>query len=396
MRNRILFVTHTLDYGGTEKALEELVVRLDRSQVEPIILCYGLNCYGELFNEKCNLGVQVVDNLVGNGFFSYWKTFRRYTPDVAMFVNGHLAIFPWYAYLAAKLAGARRIVGIEQLIADPGWPSQERRGMLEKLRTHAGWYARYRLKIRLQGIFSSVTVCVSDAVRNRLVNDYGFPVKNTIKIWNGANLSHFGVPTPAGKILRAKLNIGEGDPVIVCVARLIRHKGVHVLLEALVQVLKEFPSCKCLIVGDGPAKDVLLKRASELGLSTPVYFVGHQKDVRPYLEAANIFVLPSFKEGLPLSLVEAMAYGLPAVVTDVGGNSEAVTHGFNGFVVVPDSAEELADAIRDLFRNREKREEMGWNARARANEFDADMLMSRLKEVLLGKEHSASRQNSSN
>jgi glycosyltransferase involved in cell wall biosynthesis len=457
MTTRLLFVTNTLEYGGTERALEELVVRLDRSRAEPIILCYGLNHYGEYLNETRNLAVPIEDNLRARsvpicsspesffskhpreitsyllqlfiqsylfqkfihsegppwriknyfrtrpqrtpgrieqinrhtiledirGFIDYWRTFRRFRPHVTIFVNGFLSIFPWYAYLAARLAGTRRVVGIEQLIADPFPRRPLGKGIIEAARGFAGWHARQTFKYWLQGVLSDQTVCVSEAVRKRLVDDYRFPTDKTVKIWNGADLRRFGVPIDEGAVVRVKLKIGSDDPVIVCIARLEMRKGIHLLLEALAHLLKDFPACKCLLVGEGPSRQELIKRASELGLTSAAIFVGHAKDVRPYLEAADLFVLPSFKEGLPLSLVEAMAYGLPAVVTDVGGNAEVVLQGHNGLVVEPGSVERLTDAIKHLLANGEERRRMGKNGLERAKEFDLDLLMSRLQEVLL-------------
>jgi len=384
MRTRLLFITDTLAYGGTERALEDLVQRLDRSRVDPIILCFGQNFYTETLNHSHNLGIQIEDNLKANGFLSYWKTFRRHRPEVAMFVNGILGLFPWYAYLAARLAGAKRIVGIEQLIADPCPQRIPRDDFLEPARRLFGWNARYRLPFRMQGFLSDQTVCVSEAVRTRLIDDYGFPVEKTVKIWNGADLSRFGIPTGKGRGLRAGLGIGKCDPVIICVARLHSTKGIHILLEALAQVVKEFPTCKCLIAGEGPAREELAQQAAELGLSEIVLLLGHQTDIRPCLEAADVFVLPSFKEGLPLSLVEAMAYGLPAVVTDAGGNGEVVVQGHNGFVVEPGSVQQLTDAIKYLLAKPHERITMGENGRRTAKEFDADLLMSKVQRVLLG------------
>jgi glycosyltransferase involved in cell wall biosynthesis len=383
MRTRVLFITRTWAYGGTERALEELMLRLDRSSMEPIILCFGPNYYTETLNQKHNLGIQIEDNLKANGFFSYWRAFRRHRPEVTLFVNGNPGLFPWYAYFAARLAGARWIVGIEQLIADPCPQRESGEGSLEPVLRLVGWHARQRVKLQLQGILSDRTVCVSDAVRRRLVDEYGFTAKKALTIWNGADLRRFGTPTAKGRELRARFGIGMDEPVIVCVARLDINKGIQILLKALKNVKKEFPTCKCLIVGEGPERKNLVQQALDLGLSEMALLVGHQTDVRPYLEAADLFVLPSFKEGLPLSLVEAMAYGLPAVVTDVGGNGEVVVHGHNGFIVEPGAVELLTDSIKYLLANREERIRMGENGRKTAREFDIDIMTSRLKEVLL-------------
>jgi glycosyltransferase involved in cell wall biosynthesis len=169
------------------------------------------------------------------------------------------------------------------------------------------------------------------------------------------------------------------------VTRFERAKGVDVLLQAMALIAPQHPGCRCVIVGTGPLESELRALSEALDLSKSVIFVGYAPDVRPYLEAADIFVLPSRREGLPLAVLEAMACGLPCVVTDAGGNSEAVSHGRSGLVVKADSAAELADAITQLLRNKEERRRLGANARKRVEqEFNTDETMARIAAVLLG------------
>jgi glycosyltransferase involved in cell wall biosynthesis len=121
-----------------------------------------------------------------------------------------------------------------------------------------------------------------------------------------------------------------------------------------------------------------------LGLDTIVRFAGRAEDVRPYLEATDLFVLSSENEGLPLVLGEAMAYGIPCVVTDVGGNKEIVVHGETGLLVEPGSPERFAEAIVHLLAHPEERRRMGVNARQRVREqFNIEDAMNRLKQVVL-------------
>jgi glycosyltransferase involved in cell wall biosynthesis len=111
------------------------------------------------------------------------------------------------------------------------------------------------------------------------------------------------------------------------------------VLEALALVSRKHRRCRCLIVGRGPLEDELRAKSRELGLSESVRFLGFSEDVRPYLETADVYVSASEKEGLPLALVEAMACGLPTVVTDISGHSEAVLQGRTGFLVPPSSVD---------------------------------------------------------
>jgi len=129
----------------------------------------------------------------------------------------------------------------------------------------------------------------------------------------------------------------------------------------------------------------LRRKTVELGLADTALFIGHVSDVRSYLEVADLFVMSSDKEGLPLSLGEAMAYGVPCIATDVGGNKEIVSHGQTGLLVKPRSPEQLAEAIDYLLAHPEERSRMGVNARRRVQEhFNIEDSMSRLKRVLFG------------
>jgi glycosyltransferase involved in cell wall biosynthesis len=116
-----------------------------------------------------------------------------------------------------------------------------------------------------------------------------------------------------------------------------------------------------------------------------VYFEGFQKDVRPYLQAGSAFILTSHLEGLPLSVLEAMACGLPCIVTNVGGSAEAVKDQVVGLVIPPASVEAAADAILYLATHPDERAEMASKARQTVcQSFDNENRMSELARVILG------------
>jgi glycosyltransferase involved in cell wall biosynthesis len=177
--------------------------------------------------------------------------------------------------------------------------------------------------------------------------------------------------------------------MVLCISNLNPQKRIDVLLDAFCIVSKNHPSAKCVIVGaalsSGPLESKLRTQAVELGLASKVIFTGHVSDVRPYLEVADLFVMSSDKEGLPLSLGEAMAYGVPCIATDVGGNKEIVSHGQTGLLVKPRSPEQLAEAIEYLLAHPEERCRMGANGlRCVQEHFNIEDSMGRLKRVLLG------------
>jgi glycosyltransferase involved in cell wall biosynthesis len=142
--------------------------------------------------------------------------------------------------------------------------------------------------------------------------------------------------------------------------------------------------CKCVIVGDGPLKEKLLEQAKGLGLDGRVMFAGFREDVRPYLHASSAFIMTSHREGLPLAILEAMACGLPCIVTDVGGNREAVIDKVNGRLIPAGSADAAAEAIGFLASYPEERGQMSRAALATVQKnFDIEVCMAAIKQVIL-------------
>ena len=119
-----------------------------------------------------------------------------------------------------------------------------------------------------------------------------------------------------------KFGVRSGDFLVGVIARLEEQKGHIYLLEALAQLIPEFPQLKCLIVGDGKLRPYLEEKAREMGLSESALFVGIQKPINPILNAIDLFLLPSLWEGFSLAILEAMAMGIPVIATAVGGAAE--------------------------------------------------------------------------
>jgi glycosyltransferase involved in cell wall biosynthesis len=207
-----------------------------------------------------------------------------------------------------------------------------------------------------------------------------------LTVHNGVSLSEFVPSDTDGMAVRKRLGFQPDEFLLVCAARLAEHKGVDILLRAMERTLRAGVSCKCIILGDGPVRAQLLDQTRELGLLDHIFFEGFQKDVRPYLHAGSAFVLTSHSEGGggPLSVLEAMACGLPCIVTGVGGSLEAITDHVDGLVVPPASAEAVADAISYLATHPDERAQMGRTARTTACElFNIDDRMAEIERVIL-------------
>ena len=148
------------------------------------------------------------------------------------------------------------------------------------------------------------------------------------------------------------------------VGRLVGEKRYDRLLQALAALKRA--DVGLLLIGDGPEYARLEKMAVELGVSQRVYFAGWRKNVDDFLNAMDIFVLPSDFEAMPFSIIEAMACGVPVVATDVGGISDIIEDGVTGFLVPPCDISELSRCIRCLMFDEDMRQRFGREARRKA------------------------------
>lgn len=161
---------------------------------------------------------------------------------------------------------------------------------------------------------------------------------------------------------------------ILFVGRLAAEKGVPLLLEAFARAREAYPDACLTLVGDGPERTMLEARVRELGLQEVVRFTGYlsQQEVAGELAQADLFVLPSFSEGLPVVLMEAMATGLPVLTTGIAGVPELVEEGVTGRVVFPGDVVGLEAGMRDLLADPQASRQLGQQAKAKvAAEFDA-------------------------
>ncbi len=386
-KRTLLFVTNAFCYGGTEKHLLELWSRLDDSNLRSVVLCTDSDPFTERLTERCRSSFVIRSEKSLKSIADWVRVYREIKPNVAVLTYGTLWMLPWLATVAAWLAGVQKIYAIHQLMPQP--PPDPRileiRTPRDVLRRVFGKRVRKLLAVRVPPYLCDATICVSDAVRDALIHRYGFPARKLLTIHNGVSTKEFSANRTDGKAIRRKLEIRPDEFVLVCAARLSAEKGIDILLSAMSQIIQKVPACKCIIIGEGALKDKLLEQSKSLGLSHHVFFEGFQGDVRPYFCAADIFVLTSHIEGLPLSVVEAMACGLPCVATNVGGNSEAVAHNVNGLVVNPGSAEAVAQAITYLLTHPEERVRMAKASRSRAcAEFDIEVKMAEIKRLILG------------
>ncbi|HEX7046971.1 MAG TPA: glycosyltransferase [Gammaproteobacteria bacterium] len=167
----------------------------------------------------------------------------------------------------------------------------------------------------------------------------------------------------------AVLQVTHDVARVVFVGRLVDHKNVACLLRAFALVAEQGNAAQLDIVGDGPKRAELETLAKSLGVESRVNFHGERRDVGRFLHRSDIYVLTSYREGLCNAVMEAMSAGLAVIATNVGGNCELVSHGHSGLLFPSDDHETLATMLLELLSDKEKRQELGGNARAAMQRF---------------------------
>jgi glycosyltransferase involved in cell wall biosynthesis len=252
------------------------------------------------------------------------------------------------AWLLAKRLGIRELVTTMH-------------GMQEAPTTSRGQVLRARCRSGLDDFvlrrFFSAVVAVSDEMKRTLVSGHGFREDQVEVIRNGGRFPR-----------RTSTPRASGEPLhIGTVARMVPVKGLELFLDAAALLRRQAPGVRFSILGDGPLREPLLRRAEALGIADCTEFLAPRPDAFAYYESLDVYVNTSLHEGLPLSIVEAMACGRPIVSAAVGGIPEIVTHGEHGFLLEGRDASRFADSFLALVRDESLRVAMGGRAAATAH-----------------------------
>jgi glycosyltransferase involved in cell wall biosynthesis len=359
-----LTVVHISDselFGGTEQIILELLETFGGRGWNCVLLRPQVQALSPLAERARSLGVEQYASQTLNGWSGLARLphlirqLRSIRPAV---VHAHLTtpLGCRFSLIAAAVARVPAVVATAHLLIE----SSANRSAQQRVLVSA--VDRY--------------IAVSKHVASRLRDGFGVPSEKISTVLNGVRLARFDHLTPNG--LRDQLTGGANVPVILTVARLHPQKGLEFLLDAARQV----PDALFLVAGEGPQRPALEQEARALGLGARVRFLGFRTDVPELLANCDLFVLPSLFEGLPISVLEAMAAGKPVVATSVGGTDEAVVDGDTGLLVPPGDAPALATAIRQLIHDGALAERLGAAGRARvAAHFTAQTMVEQVATV---------------
>lgn len=344
---RVVHVTDSAGFGGAERQILTLIEHLDRDRWDPVLAHHGSPGIAPLVEGARALGVpDVVLPAMPDGVAG-----ARLVPQAARALRGlgadvlhaHLtwplaAKWPLAAGIAARLPA---VLATVQLYL----PFVATRATLLQHRVLARCVGRY--------------ICVSRFVADACIAHVGWPAERVSVVHNGIDPG----PWERGDAAAGRAALGGGEaPIALTLARLDPQKGLEVLVEAA----RDTPGVRFVIAGEGPERPALEAQIARLGLAERVTLLGRREDAPDLLAGCDLFVLPSRFEGLPVSVVEAMAASRPVVATAIGGTDEAVVEGETGLLVPAGDAPGLADAVARIAGDGGLRSAMGAAGRERA------------------------------
>jgi glycosyltransferase involved in cell wall biosynthesis len=325
----IAFCITELDPGGAERALVQLVTRLDRRRWEPVVYC--LADEGELVAELKSHGISVTClGARGVGSLSVIprlsSLLRKQRPAI-------LQTFLYHANIVGRIAG--RMARVPHIVAGIRVAEQRSRFRLWLDRKTDRWVERH--------------VCVSEAVAKFSIERGRLPAQKIAVIANGVDAERYQTAAAADT---TQFGIPAGAPIVLFVGRLDAQKGPLDLLHALRLLSARHNDVHALFVGEGPLREEMEAaiRASEF--QQRVHLIGWRNDVPELMKAASCLVLPSYWEGMPNVILEAMASGLPVIATEVEGTTELLQRGGEsgelGLLVPVGSPAMLAEGIEQI------------------------------------------------
>ena len=346
---RILYVITSTDTGGAEKTLVSLVQLMCKKHTVCVV---SLKQPGTLADEIRASGAQLVSlEMTGAGLGTVAKLVKEietFKPDLV-----HAILFRAIEF--ARLACAGRKI---KLITTP----------------HFDWsqkplWMRY-LDRTLKNI-DTISSAESATTYNYLIQKQHYLPQKTILLGNAIEKSLFFKDNSIKKAMRAAHGFTSKDIIFISVARLAAVKNPLRTLESFSRILPSSPYAKFVFVGDGPLRKELQQYIKENKLEKHVFLVGEQHNVNDWLNMADVFVLLSIEESLPLALLEAQQVGLACLVSRVGDMPARVEHGKDGFVCNPKDEILMSCLFAELYENKTMRKSMGSHAQKKAKKTPA-------------------------
>ncbi|MFO0752901.1 MAG: glycosyltransferase [Thermodesulfovibrionales bacterium] len=328
-------------FGGPEKQILEHACRLDPARFSLVLISFvERSLPNELLHKATRMTIPTREFYTGNPYnpkaiFDLTSLLRQDGIDL-------LCTHGYKSAIIGRIASYR--VGIPEIAVSRGW-------------TGENWKIRlYEELDRLFLRFADRVVAVSEGQKEKILR-LGVAPERVSVIHNGISLAAPAPPSSCS--LRREMGMQDAGCLVVSAGRLSIEKNFSGLIDAAALLVKKEPSLRFVVFGEGVLRRPLERQVREAGLRGRFFLPGFREELASLLREADIFVLPSFTEGLPNVVLEAYAQKKPVVATAVGGVPEVVRHGSDGFLVRPGETGRMAEYILALARNPQLREEMG-------------------------------------
>ena len=342
---KVLHVTFDMCLGGTEQVIRQIVENIDHQAFEQHVLCID-GKIGELGQVLQQQGIAVshlqrssgLDRALISGLRRY---IERHGIDVV-----HCHQYTPYVYgLLASLFTPAQVVFTE----------------------HGRFYPdRFKWKrVVINPLLAAMTkfiTAISKSTAMALAKFENMPKRKIQIIYNGTKLQPEAIDAAQQRAWKAQFGFDQDTIVFGTISRLDPIKNQAMMIRAFAQVQRQLPKARLLLIGDGPLMKELVDLSQSLGVTDKVHFSGFVTAPQKYFSIIDVFLLPSLSEGTSMTLLEAMSYQTPSVVTAVGGNPEIVIHNETGLVIPNEDEPALVSSMLTLAEDMSLRAELGEKA----------------------------------
>ncbi|MEK7773279.1 MAG: glycosyltransferase [Deltaproteobacteria bacterium] len=376
-KKRICILDTGKEWGGGTNSLMELLKRADRKRYSFSALFYenyGMGEGPDVGSELERLGVEFIHmerspvKLYAKGLKEAGRALFFFSRDLRKKHVFNMDRFSRILPDSRRIAGVLKDGGFDLLYMN-NQPSSNLEGILAAGSTGVPCIQHSRIDVKLKPLEArlvnesvSKVICVSEGVMHNLV-DSGVRRDRCVVVHNGIDPAV--EPGRKAAEVRGELGLHADSVLIGTVGSLIERKRIALLIDAVARLEKMGEKIYCVIVGDGPEKDRLKKEAGRLGVEDRVVFTGFSADAVSYINAMDVFVMPSRAEGLPRVILEAMLMGKPVIAFDIAGANELVLNGVTGFILKDGGGGAIADAVEKIVRGGDKIKAFGPAGRQR-------------------------------
>lgn len=373
-KQKVLFFISSIDGGGAERVMVDILCHIDKSRIDPVlVLLYSTE--NSPYKEYLPQDIRVIITKRKSDsfpekikqFISFVRIVRRERPQAILSMLTHNNIM---AILAGKLFKIT-VFACEHSTLGEVIKTKDGKKML-------GVPTSILVKIFYK--FASKVIAVSEGIKTNLIEEFGISPEKVEVIYNPIDMDRI---IKLSKESVNGISIKKKAPVIIAMGRLTWIKGFDVLIKAFSRVVKAMDA-RVIILGEGSERGSLENLSAELGLTEKISFPGFQNNPYPFLFNADIFVLPSRYEGLPMAVLEAMACGLPIIAADCkSGPREILQNGRCGLLVPVEDEAALAEGILNLLRDHALREKFAALGKYRTMDFSADKIVRKYEYLFI-------------